>query len=67
MATKTQLAPTDAELDSIGMDAEPTEQQILEAAFAPAQPAAEPSRFGSPELQAMIIVRCVEKDQATQL
>ena len=43
---------------------EPTEQQILEAAFAPAQPAAEPSRFGSPELQAMIIARCVEKDQA---
>ena len=31
---------------------------------APAQPAAEPSRFGSPELQAMIIARCVEKDQA---
>ena len=30
----------------------------------PAQPAAEPSRFGSPELQAMIIARCVEKDQA---
>ena len=26
--------------------------------------AAEPSRFGSPELQAMIIARCVEKDQA---
>ena len=43
---------------------EPTEQQILEAAFAPAQPAAEASRFGSPELQAMIIARCVEKDQA---
>ena len=42
----------------------PTEQQILEAAFAPAQPVAEPSRFGSPELQAMIIARCVEKDQA---
>ena len=42
----------------------PTEQQILEAAFAPAQPAAEASRFGSPELQAMIIARCVEKDQA---
>ena len=33
-------------------------------AAAPAQPAAEPSRFGSPELQAMIIARCVEKDQA---
>ena len=43
---------------------EPTEQQILEAAFAPAQPAPEASRFGSPELQAMIIARCVEKDQA---
>lgn len=43
---------------------EPTEQQILEAAFAPAQPAAEASRFGSPELQAMIIARCVEKVQA---
>lgn len=42
----------------------PTEQQILEAAFAPAQPAVEASRFGSPELQAMIIARCVEKDQA---
>ena len=28
------------------------------------QPAAEPSRFGSPELQALIIARCVEKDQA---
>ena len=42
----------------------PTEQQILEAAFAPAQPAAEPSRLGSPELQAMIIARCVEKDRA---
>ena len=42
----------------------PTEQQILEAAFAPAQPAAEASRFGSPELQAMIVARCVEKDQA---
>ena len=36
----------------------------LKAAVAPAQPAAEPSRFGSPELQAMIIARCVEKDQA---
>ena len=33
-------------------------------AAAPAQPAAEASRFGSPELQAMIIARCVEKDQA---
>ena len=44
--------------------AEPTEQQILEAVFAPAQPAVEASRFGSPELQAMIIARCVEKDQA---
>ena len=43
---------------------EPTEQQILEAAFAPAQPAVEASRFGSPEQQAMIIARCVEKDQA---
>ena len=41
-----------------------TEQQILEAAFAPAQPAAEASRFGSPELQAMIIARCVAKYQA---
>ena len=29
-----------------------------------AQPVAEPARFGSPELQAMIIARCVEKDQA---
>ena len=43
---------------------EPTEQQILEAAFAPAQPAVEASRFGSPELQAMVIARCVEKDRA---
>ena len=43
---------------------EPTEQQILEAAFAPAQPAVKASRFGSPELQAMIVARCVEKDQA---
>ena len=34
------------------------------APAAPAQPAAEASRFGSPELQAMIIARCVEKDQA---
>ncbi len=33
-------------------------------AAAPAQPAVEASRFGSPELQAMIIARCVEKDQA---
>ena len=32
--------------------------------WAHAQPAAEASRFGSPELQAMIIARCVEKDQA---
>ena len=38
--------------------------KTLEETFAPAQPAAEPSRFGSPELQAMIIARCVEKDQA---
>ena len=38
--------------------------KTLEAAFAPAQPAAEPSSFGSPELQAMIIARCVEKDRA---
>ena len=38
--------------------------KTLEAAFAPAQPAVEASRFGSPELQAMIIARCVEKDQA---
>ena len=36
----------------------------LEAAFAPAQPAAEASRFGGLALQAMIIARCVEKDQA---
>ena len=43
---------------------EPTEQQILEAAFAPAQPAPEASRFGSPELQAMILARCMEKDRA---
>lgn len=34
------------------------------APAAPAQPAVEASRFGSPELQAMIIARCVEKDQA---
>ena len=33
-------------------------------AAAPAQPAAGASRFGSPELQAMIIARCVEKDRA---
>lgn len=38
--------------------------KTLEETFAPAQPAAEPSRFGSPELQAMIVARCVEKDQA---
>lgn len=38
--------------------------KTLEETFAPAQPAAETSRFGSPELQAMIIARCVEKDQA---
>ena len=38
--------------------------KTLEETFAPAQPAAEASRFGSPELQAMIIARCVEKDQA---
>ena len=38
--------------------------KTLEETFAPAQPAAEVSRFGSPELQAMIIARCVEKDQA---
>lgn len=38
--------------------------KTLEAAFAPAQPAAEASRFGSPALQAMIVARCVEKDQA---
>ena len=38
--------------------------KTLEESFAPAQPAAEASRFGSPELQAMIIARCVEKDQA---
>ena len=43
------------------------EQHLLtvlqEETFSPAQPA-EVSRFGSPELQAMIIARCVEKDQA---
>ena len=38
--------------------------KTLEESVAPAQPVAEPSRFGSPELQAMIIARCVEKDQA---
>lgn len=32
--------------------------------WAHAQTAVEASRFGSPELQAMIIARCVEKDQA---
>ena len=37
--------------------------KTLEETFSPAQPA-EASRFGSPELQAMIIARCVEKDQA---
>ena len=37
--------------------------KTLEETFAPAQPAVEASRFGSPELQAMIIARCVEKDQ----
>ena len=36
-------------------------------AAAPAQPAAEASRFGSPELQALIIARCVEKDQADRV
>ena len=38
--------------------------KTLEETFAPAQPASEASRFGSPELQAMIIARCVEKDRA---
>ena len=38
--------------------------KTLEETFSPAQPAPEASRFGSPELQAMIIARCVEKDQA---
>ena len=38
--------------------------KTLEKTFAPTQPAVEASRFGSPELQAMIIARCVEKDQA---
>ena len=38
--------------------------KTLEETFAPARPAAEASRFGGPELQAMIIARCVEKDQA---
>ena len=65
MTDNQPLGPTDAELWQAPAGAtEPTEQQILEAAFAPAQPAAEPSRFGSPELQAMIVARCVEKDQA---
>ena len=41
--------------------------KTLEETFAPAQPAAEASRFGSPELQAMIIARCVEKDQADRV
>ena len=50
------------EIDALRRRAE----RILKAAApaAPAQPAAEASRFGSPELQAMIIARCVEKDQA---
>ena len=38
--------------------------KTLEETLAPAQPAAEASRFGSPELQAMIIARCLEKDRA---
>ena len=38
--------------------------KTLEETFAPAQPAAEVSRFGSPELQAMITARFAEKDQA---
>ena len=38
--------------------------KTLEETFAPAQPAPEASRFGSPALQAMIIARCVEKDRA---
>ena len=41
--------------------------KTLEETFAPAQPAPEASRFGSPELQAMIIARCVEKDQADSM
>ena len=46
-------------------DLTPLMQQAADAlASTPAQPAAEASRFGSPELQAMIIARCVEKDQA---
>ena len=39
-------------------------QATAAQAAQPAQPAAESSRFGSPELQAMVIARCVEKDQA---
>ena len=38
--------------------------KTLEETFAPAQPAPVASRFGSPELQAMIVARCVEKDRA---
>ena len=38
--------------------------KTLEETFAPAQPVAQASRFGSPELQAMIVARCVEKDRA---
>lgn len=38
--------------------------KTLEETFTPAQPAAEASRFGSPELQARIIARFAEKDQA---
>ena len=47
----------------------PCKNDIFEATYSPAalaagQATAEASRFGSPELQAMIIARCVEKDQA---
>ena len=37
---------------------------MREAVATTAQEDSAPSRFGSPELQAMIIARCVEKDQA---
>ena len=46
------------------LGAEPDDEATPSAPSATAQPVAEASRFGSPELQAMIVARCVEKDRA---
>ena len=50
--------------DTLQMAEHETVTEALALLAKRGQPAAEPSRFGSPELQAMIIARCVEKDQA---